>query len=308
MATPSDGARHGRLLGRGKAGRLDQQAVRARRQVGDAETGPPGRWRSRTASRPGPPPSPASGNASTRASGTGRSRRSTTLPLSHAVAAGRAAAVGGARAAARAGTGSPPAVENESKSRKPARQRRALACDLHRPVLKVRAFRRDLKWQRTAKFVANSAESANNVSHSNIKTKSIQRPNLRRVHTKLASGAPRSHARLHPLPAHRPGREGVARGSAARAARLRRWPPGYSPANSGWQTKPDRHRSQLWRLLTTSWPQRSCVSDDRLADRAGDVAQAALRPGCSRRRRRPRSARWGCSPSASPPTPSCRAA
>jgi large subunit ribosomal protein L28 len=26
---------------------------------------------------------------------------------------------------------------------------------------------------------------ANNVSHSNIKTKSIQRPNLRRVHTKV---------------------------------------------------------------------------------------------------------------------------
>jgi large subunit ribosomal protein L28 len=29
---------------------------------------------------------------------------------------------------------------------------------------------------------------ANNVSHSNIKTKSIQRPNLRRVHARVASG------------------------------------------------------------------------------------------------------------------------
>ena len=32
---------------------------------------------------------------------------------------------------------------------------------------------------------------ANNVSHSNIKTKSIQRPNLRRVHSKLPSGGNR---------------------------------------------------------------------------------------------------------------------
>ena len=37
--------------------------------------------------------------------------------------------------------------------------------------------------------------SANNVSHSNNKTKSIQRPNLRRVHTKLASGG-QSHIRV----------------------------------------------------------------------------------------------------------------
>ena len=29
---------------------------------------------------------------------------------------------------------------------------------------------------------------ANNVSHSNIKTKSIQRPNLRRVHAKVGPG------------------------------------------------------------------------------------------------------------------------
>ncbi len=36
---------------------------------------------------------------------------------------------------------------------------------------------------------------ANNVSHSNIKTKSIQRPNLRRVHTKLANGT-RAHIRV----------------------------------------------------------------------------------------------------------------
>jgi large subunit ribosomal protein L28 len=36
---------------------------------------------------------------------------------------------------------------------------------------------------------------ANNVSHSNIKTKSIQRPNLRRVHAKLATGAHR-HIRV----------------------------------------------------------------------------------------------------------------
>jgi large subunit ribosomal protein L28 len=36
---------------------------------------------------------------------------------------------------------------------------------------------------------------ANNVSHSNIKTKSIQRPNLRRVHTRLANGT-RSHIRV----------------------------------------------------------------------------------------------------------------
>jgi large subunit ribosomal protein L28 len=36
---------------------------------------------------------------------------------------------------------------------------------------------------------------ANNVSHSNIKTKSIQRPNLRRVHAKLANGT-RTHLRV----------------------------------------------------------------------------------------------------------------
>jgi large subunit ribosomal protein L28 len=36
---------------------------------------------------------------------------------------------------------------------------------------------------------------ANNVSHSNIKTKSIQRPNLRRVHAKLPSGG-RGHLRV----------------------------------------------------------------------------------------------------------------
>jgi large subunit ribosomal protein L28 len=32
---------------------------------------------------------------------------------------------------------------------------------------------------------------ANNVSHSNIKTKSIQRPNLRRVHARLENGTHR---------------------------------------------------------------------------------------------------------------------
>jgi large subunit ribosomal protein L28 len=37
--------------------------------------------------------------------------------------------------------------------------------------------------------------SANNVSHSNIKTKSIQRPNLRRVHTRLPNGT-RTHVRV----------------------------------------------------------------------------------------------------------------
>jgi large subunit ribosomal protein L28 len=37
--------------------------------------------------------------------------------------------------------------------------------------------------------------SANNVSHANNKTKSIQRPNLRRVHAKLASGT-RRHMRV----------------------------------------------------------------------------------------------------------------
>lgn len=36
---------------------------------------------------------------------------------------------------------------------------------------------------------------ANNVSHSNIKTKSIQRPNLRRVHTRLANGT-HTHIRV----------------------------------------------------------------------------------------------------------------
>ena len=36
---------------------------------------------------------------------------------------------------------------------------------------------------------------ANNVSHSNIKTKSIQRPNLRRVHARVASGMNR-HIRV----------------------------------------------------------------------------------------------------------------
>ena len=36
---------------------------------------------------------------------------------------------------------------------------------------------------------------ANNVSHSNIKTKSIQRPNLRRVHARLPNGT-RRHVRV----------------------------------------------------------------------------------------------------------------
>ncbi|HLK88837.1 MAG TPA: 50S ribosomal protein L28 [Polyangia bacterium] len=36
---------------------------------------------------------------------------------------------------------------------------------------------------------------ANNVSHSNIKTKSIQRPNLRRVHTRLPNGT-HAHVRV----------------------------------------------------------------------------------------------------------------
>ena len=36
---------------------------------------------------------------------------------------------------------------------------------------------------------------ANNVSHSNIKTKSIQRPNLRRVHTRLPNGT-QTHVRV----------------------------------------------------------------------------------------------------------------
>ena len=35
----------------------------------------------------------------------------------------------------------------------------------------------------------------NKVSHSNIKTKSIQRPNLRRVHTRLTNGT-RTHLRV----------------------------------------------------------------------------------------------------------------
>jgi large subunit ribosomal protein L28 len=41
---------------------------------------------------------------------------------------------------------------------------------------------------------------ANNVSHSNIKTKSIQRPNLRRVHAKVlapgAKGGTNKHIRV----------------------------------------------------------------------------------------------------------------
>jgi large subunit ribosomal protein L28 len=35
---------------------------------------------------------------------------------------------------------------------------------------------------------------ANNVSHSNIKTKSVQRPNLRRVH--VTTGGTRTHVRV----------------------------------------------------------------------------------------------------------------
>jgi large subunit ribosomal protein L28 len=38
---------------------------------------------------------------------------------------------------------------------------------------------------------------ANNVSHSNIKTKSIQRPNLRRVHAKIGpNGGTSTHIRV----------------------------------------------------------------------------------------------------------------
>ena len=88
---------------------------------------------------------------------------------------------------------------------------------------------------------------ANNVSHSNIKTKSIQRPNLRRVHAKLASGDARRTPRLHPLPAHGLRRQGVAarfhvartalfraRRRRACALQLR-----YGPAgNNDWQTRP----------------------------------------------------------------------
>ena len=37
---------------------------------------------------------------------------------------------------------------------------------------------------------------ANNVSHSNIKTKSIQRPNLQRVHAKVGPGNTPRHIRV----------------------------------------------------------------------------------------------------------------
>ena len=42
--------------------------------------------------------------------------------------------------------------------------------------------------------------TGNKVSHSNIKTKRVQRPNLQRVKA-LVDGSPQPHPRLHALPA-----------------------------------------------------------------------------------------------------------
>ena len=78
---------------------------------------------------------------------------------------------------------------------------------------------------------------ANNVSHSNIKTKSIQRPNLRRVHARLAERHAQPHPRLHALPAHGPRREGLAPRRATHAPAARRARSLRSAACSGWQTK-----------------------------------------------------------------------
>ena len=60
---------------------------------------------------------------------------------------------------------------------------------------------------------------ANNVSHSNIKTKSIQRPNLRRVHAKVG-GDEHAHPGLHALPALGPRHQ-----SRLRSPRRRAQPP-----------------------------------------------------------------------------------
>ena len=49
--------------------------------------------------------------------------------------------------------------------------------------------------------------TGNKVSHSNIKTKRVQRPNLQRVKA-LVDGSPGAHPRLHALPALGPRHQG----------------------------------------------------------------------------------------------------
>ena len=65
------------------------------------------------------------------------------------------------------------------------------ACENHHWMLKVPAFRRKFMPAQCA-ICGKQRRVANNVSHSNIKTRSIQRPNLRRVHAKVGGTATRT--------------------------------------------------------------------------------------------------------------------
>jgi large subunit ribosomal protein L28 len=59
-----------------------------------------------------------------------------------------------------------------------------MACERHHAVLELAAFSEGFMPAQCA-VCGKQRRVANNVSHSNIKTKSIQRPNLRRVHVKV---------------------------------------------------------------------------------------------------------------------------
>ena len=213
------GRRHRRLLGGRKACRLDQQPIGARRQVGEAEpafqvgrvsngvaaVAPRARTRARA------PRAPAA------------SRRSTTLPPSQAVAPGP-------RPPSRAATGGvrwqrQPGLPSKTKQEQEARRQPPGAC-LRFASASAKGTRLPEGFEMAAhcEVCGKQRRVANNVSHSNIKTKSIQRPNLRRVHARLAERHAQPHPRLHPVPAHgsRSRRPSAALSAALVAPRRRR--------------------------------------------------------------------------------------
>ena len=234
-ATPSAGADDRVLLGGRKPSRLDQQAVRPQpaggrrgngRQVGRGLERAPADRSAVT----------ASGNASTRASGTGRSRRSTTRSAQPCRRRGpRTTVAGRHRPRPLAPATRRPSKTSSKRTRGPPSHGRAGAC-LRFPSASAKGTRLPEGFEMAAhcEVCGKQRRVANNVSHSNIKTKSIQRPNLRRVHAKPAERHAHTPPRLHPLPAHGLGREGLApwHRASARAAPL------AGQGNSGWQTRP----------------------------------------------------------------------
>ena len=146
----------GRGLGRGKPRRLDQDPVGPRGQVLDREA-PVEVGR-------GVAGLPAAGAAVGDGEGehAGVGDRVGTIVEHATFQPGRGRRRGGDL---RLGPGAAPVPPAGAAARRQERRQRdedelsrgaARACEFHRPVLKVRAFRRDLKWQRSAKSAASS--------------------------------------------------------------------------------------------------------------------------------------------------------